>query len=658
MPARMRILGWRAEGLRCPDHEIDCRSSGDDPYPITLVQMPNGTGKTTTLALLRAALSGAAAKGSWDGPPLLEFQKKGVGRDSYGTFELKLKLNTQRVTVIMEFDFESQRVRYKTTRGHGQVDRFDPPLDFRRFMSDNFVTFYVFDGELAEHLLDRRQVHAEAVVENLFQINLLDVVRKKVAEYWDNKTSNTTATEERGLTRRLNRRDRLSERLATLKAEKRGLENERRKLAERLKSRQSAYEQEIKKEEARAQQLSAVQSKASELRGRVRGAASDVLDKMRDPHAMSACFAKEMLDLKLGLDRVKLPESAAREFFEELAGEQECVCGRPIDDPIRDVIRSRAQQYLGSEDVSLLNSMKTAIQEAVGQATDEPEQNLSMAIKGLESAMGDEREALNELDQLLLEAENSDPAVKDAKTEIDKLKSQLAELDHELEKFDSKDSEQGDDRTFGIDVIEKRLRDAEQKVAEITHTIELRDKRDVLTSILKVAHAKAREAIVSEVCAEANERIQQLMPYNDVVIDRIDRCLILRGKEGSSAGETLSVAYAFLATLFHRSEHQLPFVVDSPAGPIDLAVRPRIGELVPRLTSQFIAFTISSERDGFVPKLKQTGGGVQFVTLFRKGSEALESAARTAPGYVETRDGLMVPGEAFFDGFQLDAEDL
>ena len=59
MPATMRILGWKAEGLRCPDHDIDFSADTNEINPVTLIQMPNGTGKTTTLNLLRAALSGS-----------------------------------------------------------------------------------------------------------------------------------------------------------------------------------------------------------------------------------------------------------------------------------------------------------------------------------------------------------------------------------------------------------------------------------------------------------------------------------------------------------------------------------------------------------------------------------------------------------------------
>jgi DNA sulfur modification protein DndD len=657
MSAIMRILGWRAEGLRCPDHEIDCRDSNGEPYGISLIQMPNGTGKTTTLTLLRLALSGSAADGSSNGSAIRELQKRG-SNSSDGEFVVRLLLNEQRVTIIMRFDFESLKVHYKTTRGSGQFDGFDPPFEFRRFMNIDFVNFFVFDGELAQHLLDPQQLHAEAIVESLFQINSLQTLERKVAEYWERKTRNMTATEDKGLTRRQNRLDKLRARLNDLKKERKILEDKRTEVAAQLRRQQEAYDNEIRREEARGHRLSGVESDVKQLEADVREEALDVLDCMRDPHALSSIFAKEMRELKMGLDRVKLPESAAREFFEELAAEPECVCGRPIDDDIRSLIRTRAHQYLGSDDVSLLNSMKTAIQEAVGHSDEESERILVEKIRHLEELVSEGRQASNELDQLRLEAELSDPAVMRAKELIQELQEQLSRTDRELERFESKDSEQQDERTFGVDVIQKRITDAEAKLAEVAQTIELKNKRDILTEIIRNAHTSARNGVMSEVCVEANNRILQLMPHSDIAIDRIERRLILKGQDGGSAGETLSVAYAFLATLFHRSEHQLPFVVDSPAGPIDLAVRPKIGDLVPKLTSQFIAFTISSEREGFVPRIRQASKEVQFITVFRKGSSRLESAARSAADHAETLDGLVVPGESFFNRFQLDAEEV
>ena len=137
----------------------------------------------------------------------------------------------------------------------------------------------------------------------------------------------------------------------------------------------------------------------------------------------------------------------------------------------------------------------------------------------------------------------------------------------------------------------------------------LREKRNILTEIVGNAYEKARRDIASEVRDQANARIAEMMPHNNIRIDAIDHCLVLRDQSGGSVGETLSVGYAFLSTLFNRAgQHQLPFIVDSPANPIDYDIRPRIAEIMPKLTGQFIAFMISSEREKFLPGLKRASG--------------------------------------------------
>ena len=196
MSTTMRILGWKAEGLRCPDHEIDCCGDHGKPAKISLIQMPNGTGKTTTLTLLRAALSGSAAETvhgkGWSSDRVRELQKRGhIG--GQGLFELWLAVNGKRVTIIIEFDFDLGRVQYKTTRDMGQEVGFKPPPGLNRFMDKTFVPYFVFDGELAQNLLNRKHTHAENAVESLFQLTVLQKMQTRLSRYWDQKTKGVTA---------------------------------------------------------------------------------------------------------------------------------------------------------------------------------------------------------------------------------------------------------------------------------------------------------------------------------------------------------------------------------------------------------------------------------------------------------------------------------
>jgi DNA sulfur modification protein DndD len=202
------------------------------------------------------------------------------------------------------------------------------------------------------------------------------------------------------------------------------------------------------------------------------------------------------------------------------------------------------------------------------------------------------------------------------------------------------------------------MEEAEMQLAEITETLDIRVKTEIISRVIDVARANAQKLISNKICVEANRKIESLMPDNLIRIDRIDRCLRLQGQEGGSVGEQLAIAYAFLATLFSSSNHTLPFIVDSPANPIDLEVRKRVAVLIPNLTSQFIAFTISSERQGFLQPLESsTDNPIQYATLFRKGNLALEARARQNTSCIETEDGILVNDRDFFCELQLDKED-
>ena len=666
MAAIMHILGWKAQGLRCPDHDIECCDSQARPLPITLIQMPNGTGKTTTLSLLRTALSGAADKNAWSRDQIDKYQKR-YDPLPKGLFELRLLLNKRRVTIIMEFDFDNGRIYYKTTRGDGQVEGFDPPIEFRRFMNEDFVKFYVFDGELADNILSREHTDAQKAVESLFQIHLLKQMQKKVLDYWDEQTQGRTAKDQAGLTGRTNRLNDWRARLKKLSQQKGEYQKKLDAIRKDLKRQKERHDSEIKKDNDRAEKVGTAEAAVTEFKTRVHKNAQGVLDSLRDPHALSHAFATSIYELKTGLDRVKLPESAAREFFEELADEDDCVCGRPIDDEIRSAIKKRAKRYLGSDDVSLLNNMKSAIDDAVGHSRTQPFEDLSDSIQALAGLAEKELKAHNELDQLKRDAERYDPEVMRAKEEIDRLKSKDKELKDELERFNVKDDKAKLDsitkidlgRIFSIETIQQGINILEKQVAEIKGTLTLRRKRDLLRTIINKAHRKAQDHITSEIRDDANTRIAELMPDNMIRVKEINRCVVLEGQSSGSAGENLSIGYAFLATLFNRSgEHQLPFVVDSPANPIDYEIRPKIGQLAPILTDQFIAFVISSERERFLPALcKAACKEIKYITLFRKSIIRHAKKAEQSSGFSKTTDGITVIDEQFFSDFQLDSEE-
>lgn len=655
MPVIMQIEGWEATGFRCPDHNINFVDPAGDIYPISLLQMPNGTGKTTALQLLRATLSGGAADGGWSKQKIRTFAKLDNTRGE-GKFAVHLRVNGRKVTLATVFSFVDGTVRYSTTFGVGIESGHNPPRAISRFLRPGFVEFFVFDGELAERLLSHEHTNAEQVIDDLFQLDLFTAIQSAATDYWNEKVRRKGPGEQKGLTQRRNRVFSLRTRLVSLRELQLRAKANYESVRSELTSQKSRFDAALQAKAAFGERIARADGELTSTKTGVRSAGRSLLAMLRSPEAVSSVFAAEMLTFKDSLDRVKLPESAAREFFEELAMENECICGRPLDASVRASIRERASQYLGSDDVALLNAIKGDVSVRLASDPLSPERRSAEQVEELRDASRKEMEARTARDLIQSEGVASDPRLEKAQQRINELERRAETARDEAEKYDSVDESAGDEQTYGIRVLAKRLETAEKLLAEMTETMEMKAKRDILQNLLGTIHGLARAGIGSAVCTDTNLRIAALMPDNRIRVERIDRCLILREQEGGSVGETLSVAYAFLSTLFNRTDHQLPFVVDSPANPIDLRVRSKVAELIPRLTNQFIAFTISSERQSFLEPLEQAATGtIQYLTLFRRGSDLDNSLGEHH--YDESTDGVCVRGRSYFRGFHVDEED-
>lgn len=657
MNTKIRILGWEASGLRCPDHKLSFELRDDTVWPITLIQMPNGTGKTTVLNLLRGTLSGDFEKNDiWSKEKIEQLQKRGNDGDD-GFFQVVLLVGNKRLTIGVNFDFAEGTARYTTSYGSGQKTGFVPPRSVQRFFRSGFVNFFAFDGELAEQLLSYDHTNAETAIEDLFQLSIFEGLKSAIDDYWDKQTSDRTATNQRGLSRRDARVQNLRERLRKLKEEKDEEEIRKGEVSHELAMVKEKFEERIRASKKNAELLQNSEGQYQRSCSNVDKLSVQILGNMRGPGYLSTTFEKRIIDFKNSLDRAKLPESAAKEFFEELSQEDQCVCGREMTDDAREMILEHSGRYLASDEVSLLNAMKSDIEQNLGGGRGGLYVQNQEALKRLIMSTRERQEKKNAMEMAQQEAVGDDPVLRDAQKKIQRLETSLGEINNQLDKYDSLDDQANDESTFGIPIVERRLADAERKLAEIAHTIGLKDKRDILVCIVRRAQEIARERLVSDVVIESNQRIHDLMPHNNVRIQTIDRCLKLEGQEGGSVGETLCVAYAFLSTLFSRTSHELPFVVDSPAGSIDRRVRQQVAELVPKLSEQFIAFTISTEREAFLDSLELGGANIQYITFFRRSVENAGVYPSKTDKVIESIDGKTVIGRDFFHGFHLDSED-
>lgn len=650
----MKIVleGWESKGLRCPDVKVSLVVGGQVPR-VTLIQMPNGTGKTTTLLLLNAALSGEAEKWTQKKVRDMRFQGDDIQK---GQFLVKLRIDDHPLTFELNLDFESGSATYKTSSpvlgGIKSGHRYPP--DWFKFFQPEFVRLFVFDGELAGKLLETEDNAAQKAIDALCQLYLLDRVGDRAQSEWEEATKAGGPKAPQGLARYKNSQNQLRAKKRKLEKSLHEAKTELKLIEKQIGERAQEVEKHRASVEEKQAHREALTLKKTKAKQKQSNAAIEVLSLLRRPNTIHKNWGKALVMLKDNLDRLHLPESTSKQFFDELVQEVNCICGREMDEAAKAHIKEHAANYLGEEISGQLNSLKTAIQTYVLNPEAKKPDDLKTAANELSNATLESETIDAEEKSLLHEIDAEAPAsVLEKIAELDQLKQEQSVLLDLVEELTRTASDDDGDDTSCLDAIEKQLKNVDKKVAAITETVELRDKTELVKSITTQAKEEARKQISQVMRDDSNIKLQEILWRNPITIEDIGKSIKLKGQGGASTGQSLSVGYVFWVTLLGRGHHKLPLIVDSPANPLDNTVRREIAPLIPKLCEQFIAFTISPERESFVEPLhKAAKEDVLYLTLFRpnKNTKDLE-AGLPKGGVTKTDGGILVNDREFFNSF-------
>lgn len=659
---RIDLAGWESTGLRCPDVKVDLRRNGQVPK-VALIQMPNGTGKTTTLQLLNAALSGSAK--DWSLERVRSFRRKNVPT-AQGCFKVTLLVDGKPLSLELMLDYEAGQVSYKSTwpGSGGVVPRWHVPPSVHRFLAPEFLSLFIFDGEFADRLLDSERAEADRAVDALCQLYLLNDVSEFARDYWERAAKAQSTKTSSGLQRLQEARDQLVARETKIKA---ALNDAKAKVAvlgkeileldENIKARMSS-------ERTVRERYDAAQLELVAAQGEVKTASAALMTAMRLPTALHPKLAQDLIDLRSNLERLKLPENTSAQFFEELVGEELCICGREMDETAIKEIRTRAKGYLDAPDAGVINNVKSDIERFTAPPEDPNEDagfdRVERLAKALTAAVRREKDAelqVRALKQQLIASGDDQLAVWEA--QLDAKSREHATYEDLITAIEGPgDAEESDDKIMSLTLIAKRLNEAKARIAEITETVRLRQQTELIQQILEDAARLARRRIKEELLEDCNRRLSAILANDPLEIERIDRSICLKDQDGASVGQTLSVGYTFLMSVLSRGNNDFPLIVDSPANPIDQGVRRQIGRLIPELCSQFVGFTINTERPGFVDTLDKYARDVAFLTLFRK-TPGTQRLMRDLPSgrYSESANAVLVEDRDYFYGFDIEDEE-
>jgi len=609
----IRILGIKYKNIReFNDLEISFhKESGESSnHHISLIQMPNGTGKTTTLNLIKYTLSGEM--------PSIDEIKSFASKDSDdGYFELRALIDKKYYAIRLILDYLNGECKFYTsqskTEGGGREDGHNLPNEVKHILTAEFTKLFVFDGELSKKLLDKNDSAAKNAIEVIYHLDKLltlnSSIDRIVSEIQKKKVSGVKGSQ--GLTQRKTVLKNLREVRNHLYDEKSKimlyLEKKQTKLDELEKQKDNyidIYEDaKNKKDEIIEEQNIISQSIIQDVKY--------ILTSIRDPVQYSPFFNSGLNDLANNLIKLKLPQTTSTEFFKELAHSEICICGEPIDDIHKQNILNNASKYLSEDDILVMNSVKSSISDIL------PFEKIDDSI----SIVTENRDKLSELRQELDHLNTYFSA--DDKKKYDELDTKISECNEIMRECSimlnmiTTDTDTGGlDKEENIYLCEKAIQKLEDEIKEATQTVEFKTQAEKLKEINKNIREQANRKIKKQIIIESNQKITQLLNKDDILIDNIEDSIKIKDRDGVSQGQSLAIAYAYLATLFDDSNYKIPFVIDSPAGALDIEVRREVSSIIPKLYKQLIIFILSSERKGFIDGI-ESYEDIQYLTIYK-----------------------------------------
>lgn len=596
---KMSILGIEYKNIRrIAELKLSFVDADGNAIKNNFVMMANGTGKTTTMELMKGLMDGSAT--NWSAEKIRGFAPKTTKSDD-GMFSIIVKFDNRQYKyfLYMNYNTGTANIKTTTTKLGGMEEGRHLPDALKGIFTPEFVRRFIFDGEQAEKTMDSSSNEAEETIRYLYRLDELDEIiaanQRILSEIQDAEGSKGSIGSLKNLrTRQESIKSTISELEECASQFRKNIKTFEDEKKEKIAQRDALDEN----YETLNQEKNEIISKQQHNRDTIDAQISEIVRLSKSPYLISREFCGRMFDLGNSMTKLKLPKTISKDFFVELAREKDCICGRCIGDAEKKTIIENAEKYLGSDQQSVLNAIKSSLMSC-----------------SYDSRLND---AFNELSKLREEDNrlqtrfntNAEKLLKAGGEEAEKLKKRIDELEKDIAVFkyrlniieskdDSDDKLTEDNNLYKAQLVYK---DYEQKIASATRTNAALHRKEVIETLITEIKEKATVALKREIIRKANEKIQNVVTDDFIEIENIDRYIKLKGRDGASEGQTLCIAYSFLGTLFEDSELEFPFVIDSPTGKMDFDKRQAVADVIPKVFNQMIAFVQSAEVERFADR--------------------------------------------------------
>lgn len=629
---KMSILGIEYKNIRkITDLKLSFVDATGNVINNSFIMMANGTGKTTTMALLKGLLDGTAVE--WSTSDVKSFAPTTSISDA-GEFSITVKFDERQYKYFLCLDYRAgvATINTTTTVNGGYEEGRYLPDSLKDIFSPEFVSRFVFDGEQAKKTMDSSSNEAEETIKYLYRLDKLDnIIASNQRILTEIQEAEGAKGSKGSLSNLKTRRDSVCKTIEILEDRAKKLKAD----IEEYKTEQEskiAHRNELDKnyEELNAEKQDIIKEQQHN-KDAVDAKISEILNLMKSPYLISPEFNERMYELASSMTKLKLPKTISRDFFVELSEADVCVCGREIKNKERQFILINAGKYLGSDQQSVLNAIKSSLN------SNSYDERLSEAYEHLKEL----REEGNRLQTRF--NNNAERLLKAGGEEAFKLNEQILELGNaiavaksQLDTIESKDESNEElNENNNIHKAQIVFKDYEQKIAAATRTSIALNRKEVVEALLFDIKSKATTELKKEIVRKTNEKLKEVIKDDDIEIEDINKYIKLKNRDGASEGQTLGIAYCFLGTLFEDAELEFPFVIDSPTGKMDFDKRQAVADIIPDVFNQMIAFVQSAEVEHFANRFYDKPN-TQFITIIA-----------STQGDVEIH-----MGKEFFDSYQ------
>lgn len=575
----------------------------------TFIMMGNGTGKTTTLTLIKGLLDGTATK--WKAETVKSFKPINKNVET-GYFSMTVKFDDKLYIYFLRLNYRTGTAIIETVAPpKGREVGFQLPTALHSIFTPDFVRRFVFDGEQAERTLDSSSNEAEEAIKYLYRLDEFDEIlasNNNILKEIQNAES--TKGTSGSISNLKTRQQAVLDKWNKLKSRRQKLRTQINKDTNKLNDFENQRDALDKNYEELNAEKNKILNEQKENQGEIEKNITEIIGLIKSPYLISQEINDRMYNLGSCMKKLKLPKTISKDFFTELANEQECVCGRSIGEKEKDTILRNAEKYLGSDQQSVLNEIKSVLMNCAF------DNRLEESFDNLHSLRTDANilasRALANKDKLL---NAGGEKAADLQSKIENLKESLAVLVAELKRIELKDDTDPElTEDNNLYKAKRAYFDYESKIASATRTGVALKKKQAIENLVNDINEKVTAVLKQEIITKTNEKLRQVITDDLIEIDRIDRCIKLKSKSGASAGQTLSIAYCFLGTMFEDAELDFPFIIDSPAGSMDLVKRKAVADIIPKVFNQIVAFVTSAEVEQFADQFYENND-TQFITI-------------------------------------------